>query len=131
MAAANLRRAADRLADAPARAIADASRQIEAVAERVGGTVAGQRLTTRTAISGSRAVIVGVPPGPWSWITDGTGAHVIRPKTAEALFGGYGHPVRRVAHRGSKGRGAWRRVVAQANSIVPDVFSDAVHKAVG
>ena len=121
---------ADRLADIPRSTLADAARLVTGIAEREGGTVGRFRLSARSRISSGLAVVFGVPAGPWTWVTTGTGRHRIAPRRRRALYGGFGHPVAEVSHPGGRGRGAWDRVEAEAERRVPELFERAVDEAV-
>ena len=78
------------------------------------------------------AVVRGKPGGPWVWIEDGTSAHDIWRRKAKgrgkknkrhAMFGpGLPHPVRVVHHKGSTGRHAWTRAVANLDAEMGDVI---------
>lgn len=60
-------------------------------------------------------------PGGWVWVTDGTSPHDIRRRKKG--------PKRKmlVRHKGTKpGKGAWRKVRARAEKVVPQIFDDAV-----
>ncbi|HEY6416333.1 MAG TPA: hypothetical protein VIX41_08850 [Acidimicrobiales bacterium] len=68
--------------------------------------------------------IQGVSPAGWVWVTTGTRPHKIRRRRRG--------PMRRmtVDHPGTGGRGAWWRVVARVEDVVPAIFVDEVRKAV-
>jgi hypothetical protein len=138
---------AQNLRAVPRAALEDAAQQLKELAEQVGGSMhIGRRtvrFTTMHTISGppeaATLTVKGVPTGPWVWITDGTGPHVIavrrrrsgaRPPALQ-LAGG-AHPIPGpVMHPGSAGRGAWRQVQAGAAQLVPAIFAQHVHGAVG
>lgn len=144
---AQLRRTFDNLANVPAEAIAEAADFVESSARRHGGTVtlgkANRRRTYRLrAITKQRrsgdvltATVYGTPTGPWVWKNTGTRGHGIPRYGNMARIGGYlagglDHPVRiPVSHPGTGGRGAWRRVRAEAEQAVPDIFARHVDKA--
>lgn len=79
------------------------------------------------------AIIRGRPGGPWVWIEDGTNPHDIRArkrrgrgaakKRPRALAGGgLAHPVYVVHHKGSTGRRAWTRAVANLEGEMGDLI---------
>lgn len=78
------------------------------------------------------AVVRGKPGGPWVWIEDGTSAHDIWRRKAKgrgkknkrhAMAGpGLAHPVYVVHHKGSAGRHAWTRAVADLDAAMGDVI---------
>jgi hypothetical protein len=90
-----------------------------------------------TDTRGFRAVVFGKPTGFWVWQNTGTSAHSIpsRKATKRARYlyaNGYDHPTNlQVRHPGASGRGAWRRVQAQADQEVFPIFVDAVRTAIG
>jgi len=68
--------------------------------------------------------IQGVNVAGWVWRTSGTSAHRIRRRKR-------GPKARlTVQHPGSAGTGAWRRVQARAAEVVPQIFTDDVHRVV-
>ena len=69
--------------------------------------------------------IQGVNVAGWVWRTSGTRPHPIRRRKRGAMARMH------VPHPGSRGVGAWRRVVERARVVVPAVFVDDVHQAVG
>lgn len=68
--------------------------------------------------------IKGRPAGPWVWVTSGTRAHTIRRRKKGPLS------KLTVRHPGTRGAGAWTRVVGRTKTAVPQIFADAVHAAV-
>jgi hypothetical protein len=92
-----------------------------------------------------RCRVQALPVGPWVWIDTGTGPHVIgrnakgrrryktvgpqRPGTGARLHLGTDWITGPVHHPGSRGHGAWRRVVAATHEQVPALFDDEVVKA--
>jgi hypothetical protein len=89
------------------------------------------------------AIVRGKPGGPWVWIEDGTSAHDIRARQLSkkgnklgrgkhkiaagqrrrAMYGpGLPHPVYVVHHRGSTGRHAWTKAVANLDAEMSDVI---------
>lgn len=100
----------------------------------------------RTGPAQVTARVQGLPVGPWVWANTGTDAHLVgagatkasRRTTAQRarrdvrILSGprFAHPVRGpVVHPGARGRGAWRRVVARTERIVPDVAGDELARA--
>lgn len=100
--------------------------------------------------SGERLVrcrVQALPVGPWVWIDTGTHPHQLgrlprgarkprrgsygpqRPGTGARLHIGHDWVTGPLHHPGSRGRGAWGRVVDQAHEVLPQVFSDEVEKA--
>lgn len=146
MSVAQLERTLDEIARLPQTAMVEATKAVERIAREVSATVGpvalgrkGRRTKLRaiTRIKGrgtasAEATVYGVPTGPWVWVTSGTGAHTIAPRsrgrgkarTTRYLKGDrYEHPIGRpVQHPGATGKGAWRRVVQRAETEVPKVF---------
>lgn len=83
------------------------------------------------------ATVYGVPTGFWVWQTTGTRAHLIKPHRGtrkgwpRVIAGkGWDHPTSvAVKHPGTSGRGAWRKVRAQAEHDVPQIIRDAMFEA--
>ena len=142
-----LAKIADRLADVPLRASVKAGRLIEEIAAdearratgdgRFGGT--GRRGPKLRAVSRTRSVgrgastmVRGIPPGFWAILNSGAKPHVMKPKRARVLYGrNMRHPVAGpIRHPGARGKRTWTRVVTEARSDVPDLFRDAVAKAI-
>lgn len=145
MSAAELRRTLARLAEIPEPALAAACKAVEEIAFTEGGSVVvrGRRYKlkaiTRIKRGGNTitATVWGTPTGFWVWKNTGTSAHLIpkRPPTAKnprpMHGGGYAHPIQRkqIMHPGTGGRGAWRKVVARAERIVPETIEKYVKGA--
>ena len=57
------------------------------------------------------------------WVTTGTAAHDIRRRKRG--------PMRKmtVRHPGTRGRGAWHKVIARAQRVVPAIFADEIGEA--
>jgi hypothetical protein len=100
---------------------------------RAGGPLQGKKkralkLRARDDIrdtdTGATCRIQGVSPAGWVWVTTGTDPHPIRRRKKG--------PKRKmtVAHPGTAGRGAWFKVIARVEDVVPHIFADAVHEAV-
>lgn len=68
--------------------------------------------------------IQGLPVGPWVWRDTGTDPHRIRRRKKGPKW------KMTVPHPGSRGVGAWARVVERSELIVPKIFDDAVTKVV-
>jgi hypothetical protein len=153
MSVASLERQLDAVARLPQTAIVDAAKAVERIARDVGATAGGVtrrgrttklKAITRIKNRGSNdaeATVYGVPTGPWVWANTGTRGHTIAPRrrgrgrraTTGFLKGaGYPHPYGKpVRHPGTGGKGAWRKVVAQAETEVPKVFLAAARKVMG
>jgi len=73
---------------------------------------------------GRAILITGVPAGPWVWMTSGTAAHTIRRRKRG--------PMRKmtVRHPGTRGRGAWLKVIARSEELVPRIFQELADTAV-
>jgi hypothetical protein len=88
------------------------------------------------------ATVWGRPTGPWVWVSSGTMPHTI-PKAGRRGRGKgrgtrylkgdrYPHPYGLpVTHPGATGKGAWRRVTTQARTKVPEVYREAIRRAIG
>lgn len=72
---------------------------------------------------GTTCRIQGVSPAGWVWVTTGTQAHRIRRRRRG--------PLRKmtVPHPGTAGQGAWWRVVARVEDVVPRLFADELTRA--
>jgi len=133
-----LRDTARALEALPATALENAAQEIVTVAEGLGSTIFGRRLSASYRIAAgagtATATIHGTPTAPWVWINDGTSAHVIgtrRGRKGALLLKGAAHPIAPpVTHPGTSGRGAWRAVRRAAEELVPGHVTDAVHQAV-
>ena len=136
-----LRDTARALEALPVAALEEAALAVVEVAEQLGSTVFGRRLSASyrivaTGAGTATATINGTPTAPWVWINDGTSAHVIDTRRRGGRRGplmlkGAAHPVAGpVFHPGTSGRGAWRAVARAAEEIVPGHVADAVHEAV-
>lgn len=81
------------------------------------------RDTIRDTGDGAVCRIQGTVPG-WVWATSGTAPHRIRRRKRG--------PMRRmtVPHPGTAGRGAWFRVVARVEIVVPEIFADELARVV-
>jgi len=81
------------------------------------------RDTIRDTGDGATCRVQGTVPG-WVWATSGTKAHNIRRRKRG--------PMRKmtVRHPGTAGRGAWWRVVARIEVVVPEIFADELGKVV-
>lgn len=152
---------ADRIARLPDTATLAVVKDVKKAADQVAARVAGPdrrlsnagrngaRLRTRdTWQRGAKtATIWATPPGPWRWVTDGTGPHVIGAGRANRRTGNYaaarfkaGRRRRLVVdgsvvtgpifHPGSSGKGAWDDVGRRARQIVPKVYARELRKAV-
>lgn len=70
--------------------------------------------------------VQGVSPAGWVWVNTGTSSHRIR-RRKRGKF-----PKLRamtVPHPGTRGKGAWRKVRARAEDVVPKIFDDEVKAA--
>ena len=123
-----LRDLAGQLRAVPDRAILPTVKAIKADAVKIGGTMSGNgkrplrlRAVDRQFPGQAQDVkvwrIQGIPVGPWVWATDGTASHDIRRRKRGKKR------KMTVRHPGTSGRGAWDRVVARAEQIVPAVFA--------
>lgn len=148
MSLAQLRRTLAELADVSEPAVKAACTAVEKIAVQEGGTVVLGRkrkrvklkAITRVKDHGAEVVatVWGVPTGPWVWANTGANPHAIpkrkptakRPRPMQG--DGFEHPVQRVQvhHPGTGGRGAWRKVVARAERVVPEIIGQAVHEVV-
>jgi hypothetical protein len=147
-AADQLHRVALDIGDVPRAGLIAATKAVKRVAQVEGGTVtlwrkrSKSRRTVRLRAvdkirdtgDGANARVQALPVGVWAFLDGGAGAHLI-PKARRRkgppprlAFGGrvVTGPVR---HPGWSGDRRWRTVVARAERIVPDVFEDAVRKA--
>jgi hypothetical protein len=81
------------------------------------------RDTIRDTGDGATCRVQGTVPG-WVWATSGTDPHRIRRRKKG--------PMRKmtVQHPGSRGKGAWFRVVARVGTVVPELFADELAKVV-
>ena len=115
-----------------------AARAVKSVAQDEGRRVAGPdglkgkkrrglklraRDDIRQAGTVTRCRIQGVSPAGWVWATTGTRPHPIRRRKRGPMR------VMVVQHPGTRGRGAWRRVVDRAVRIVPAIFTEDVGRA--
>lgn len=140
----------DALSRCNEQAVKDAATKVEDIANGIGRPVTIRRKKRRMrydlgavtkystiGTQGFRAVVYGKPTGFWVWQNTGTSSHEIpkrkSAKRARYLYAnGYEHPTSlQVRHPGSSGRGAWRRVMAQAEQEVGPIFVDAVRRAIG
>lgn len=130
-----LRDLAGQLRDVPDKAILPTVKAIKKDAASIGGTMTNAskrgvklRAVDRQFPGKGEGVkvwrIQGIPVGPWVWATDGTAAHQIRRRKRGKLR------KMTVTHPGGSGRGAWNKVVARAEQIVPAVFSDTVDELI-
>jgi hypothetical protein len=133
----NLRATAIAIKAVPMSGMIAAAKAVKKVAEgegrAAGGPLQGKkrrglklraRDTIRTSGDTTTCRIQGVSPAGWVWVNTGTARHDIRRRKRG--------PMRKmtVSHPGTAGRGAWRKVVARAETIVPAIFTDAVSEAV-
>lgn len=81
------------------------------------------RDTIRDTGDGAVCRVQGNVPG-WVWATSGTAPHRIRRRKKG--------PMRKmtVQHPGMPGRGAWFRVVARVEVVVPEIFADEMAKVI-
>jgi hypothetical protein len=135
-AAADLRSTADAVARIPRSAMITAAKAVKKIAvdEARPRSMKGHKrkainLKARDKDLPSRAGtarirVYGTPIGPWVWITDGTDPHDIRRRKKG--------PMKKmtVRHPGTTGNGAWKRVIDQAQQVIPEIFTDAVREAV-
>ena len=150
---ASLQTQLEAVARLPRDGMVEAARAVERIGREIGASVGpvslgrkGRRVKLRAVAIGLKASsdsaevnVYGVPTGPWVWVTSGTRPHTI-PKTAARARGKgrktrylkgdrYAHPYGQpVHHPGASGKGAWRRVVARAETEVPQVFLDAARR---
>jgi hypothetical protein len=76
-------------------------------------------------LNDGRAILIqGTPAGPWVWRTSGTAPHTVRRRKRG--------PMRKmvVHHPGSRGTGAWLRVIGRATDLVPRVFADELGRVI-
>ncbi len=133
----NLRRLSDRVAAIPYRGMITAAKAAKQIAAQEGSAAGGPlkgkkkrglklraRDDIRPAGSGYTCRIQGVSPAGWVWVTTGTAGHRIRRRKRG--------PMRKmtVPHPGTAGRGAWYRVIARVEDVVPRIFADEVRDAV-
>ena len=73
---------------------------------------------------GRAILITGTPAGPWVWATSGTAPHDIRRRKRG--------PMRKmtVHHPGTRGRGAWLKVIDRSTELVPVIFHELAERAV-
>jgi hypothetical protein len=134
----NLRRLADDVAAIPMSGMIAAAKAAKKIVKEEGSRVAGPdgmrgkkkrglKLLARDDIrdtgDGATCRIQGRVPA-WIWATDGTGPHRIRRRKRG--------PMKKmtVPHPGMPGRGAWFRVVARIEDVVPEIFRDEAAKVV-
>lgn len=73
------------------------------------------------------ARVQGVSPAAWVWVNTGTAPHRIRRRKRGK------NPklrVMTVSHPGTRGSGAWRKVRARSEKVVPEIFRDEVRDAI-
>ena len=137
-ASANLHAVAVRLREVPRSGMIATAKAVKAIAEQegraAGGPLVGKkrrglklraRDTIRTTGATTTCRIQGVSPAGWVWVTTGTAPHPIRRRKRGAMR------KMTVPHPGTTGRGAWRKVATRATEVVPAIFTEQVHQAVG
>lgn len=138
-AAIKLRRTAGDLREIPRSAAIAAAKAVKAIAKEEAARVSGgdgklnagtrrgvplkarDEITVKGRTTFVRVYGVG---GGWVWVNTGTRPHEIRRRKKG--------PMRKmtVHHPGTRGAGAWRRVVKRAKKIVPEIYADELHAAV-
>ena len=78
----------------------------------------------RATPNGATCRVQGSVPA-WIWATSGTDPHPIRRRKRGPK------KVMTVRHPGTPARHAWDRVAKRVAEVVPEIFADAVHEAVG
>ena len=134
----NLHRLADDVAAIPMSGMIAAAKAAKKIVKDEGARVAGAdgmkgkkkrglkllaRDDIRQTADGATCRVQGRVPA-WIWATDGTGSHRIRRRKRG--------PMRKmtVPHPGMPGRGAWFRVIARIEDVVPQIFADEVRRVV-
>lgn len=153
MSVADLRHTLAELAGVPEPAIRAACKAVEQIAAQEGGSITVVRFNgrnakqttyklkakTRIKVTGdvASATVWGTPTGFWVWKNTGTAPHTIGPRRKDTKtkrraikLPGSTHPVRVVDHPGTRGRGAWRKVIRRAERVVPQIVANHVHRAV-
>lgn len=136
-AAVNLHRVATRVRTIPRTGMIAAAKAAKRIATEEGAAAGsplqgkkkrGLKLRARDDIrpagDGYTCRIQGVSPAGWVWATTGTRPHKIRRRKRG--------PMRTmvVQHPGTTGRGAWYRVIARCETVIPELFRDAMSDAV-